>query len=155
MLTQRKDRQDRLADEIAELRGEVKGLRRERDAATTSLDLADEVVELKTELEDLRISKGRLTEDNERKVREVEHKVGLERKRQEFEIEQARREADVTVREEALKEQEKRFQEHLKFNSERFDSQVTYLQKIVRQVLDRLPTVNVDRQIGGDDDGAE
>ena len=73
--------------------------------------------------------------------------VGLERKRQEFEINQARRETPVAVREENLDADRKRFETQMAFTTERFASEVGYLKELMGEVLDRLPTVRVDRRL--------
>src|SRR4051812_27941249 len=65
-------------------------------------DLAKKVKELRQQVETLEIEKDRAEEDFERREREIEHKIGLERKRQEFEVAAAKREAVVSLREENL-----------------------------------------------------
>ena len=109
----------------------------------SSFDVAKHIADLKEQLETLRIEKSRKEEEFARKEREVEHKVGLERKRQEFEIAQAKREATVTVREENLAADRKRFEEQLAFHEKRFTDEVKYLKEMVGQVLERLPAVTV------------
>jgi hypothetical protein len=109
----------------------------------SSFDVAKHIADLKEQLETLKIEKARKDEEFARKERDIEHKVGLERKRQEFEIAQAKREATVTVREENLKADRDRFNEQLKFHEERFTAEVGYLKEMVGDVLKRLPTVTV------------
>src|SRR5271169_867147 len=75
----------------------------------SSFDVGEHIKKLKEELETLKIEKGRKEEEFAKREREIEHKVGLERKRQEFEITQAKREALVGVREENLAAEKKRF----------------------------------------------
>lgn len=58
------------------------------------------------------------------KKREVEHKVGLERKRQEFEIQQAKRETEVKVREENLAADKERFKAEMNFQREHLQSEI-------------------------------
>src|SRR5207245_968830 len=77
--------------------------------AETALATSGKLSKLREELETLRIEKARKEEEFTRKEREIEHKVGLERKRQEFEIEQAKRETSVTVREENLSDRDRGF----------------------------------------------
>jgi len=69
--------------------------------------------------------------------------VGLERKRQEFEIEQAKRETTVAVREENLKADKDRFAEQLKFHEDRFATEVGYLKDMMGQLMERLPTAEI------------
>lgn len=108
-----------------------------------SFDLAKHVSELREQIETLKIEKARKDEEHARREREVEHKVGLERKRQEFEIAQAKREATVAVREENLKADRERFESQLKFHEKRFTEEVSYLKEMVGDVLKRLPTTEV------------
>lgn len=103
--------------------------------ATNALRLSGELTKLRGDLETLRIEKARKDEEFRRKEREIEHKVGLERKRQEFEIEQAKRETSVVVREENLKADRSRFEEQLKFHEERFAAEVGYLKDMLSQLL--------------------
>jgi hypothetical protein len=96
--------------------------------------------ELREEIETLTIEKERREEEFARREREVEHKVGLERKRQEFEVDAAKREAVVTVREENLKADKKRFEEAMKAQSERLDD----MKELLLEMMKRLPTANID-----------
>lgn len=112
-------------------------------AVKTIADLERERVRLTTELTDLGIKKAKAEEDNARALREVEHKVGLERKRQEFELAAAKRETAVALREEALTQDRKRFDEQLKFHEDRFSTEVTYLKDLLVEIMKRLPDVQV------------
>jgi chromosome segregation ATPase len=145
-------REDPFAAERAELLSEIRGLRKdlsdaskERDELRDRTRLEGEITSLKKQVADLEIRRGKLTEDHEREKREVTHMVGLERKRQEFEIDQARRETTVSVREENLAADRKRFEDQMKFTTERFESEVGYLKGLMGEVLDRLPHVTVDK----------
>ncbi len=112
-------------------------------------ELTDEVTggksrtRLKKEIEDLTMERDRKLEEFERKEREIEHKVGLERKRQEFEVEQAKRETTVSLREENLQADRERFEGQMKFHEERFTEEVTYLKDMVSDVLKRLPSAEI------------
>ena len=145
---------DQLRATTKELREEIAGLKAEREARKRERVLHDETLRLKEQIEDLKIEKGRLTEDNQREIREVRHMVGLERKRQEFEAEQAKKDveaakrtATLEVREENLAAERQTFDDHMEFREKRFTEEVDYLKDLMGQILDRLPTVNVDRQI--------
>ena len=107
----------------------------------TIADLNKKVRELREVAETANIEKDRREEVFAKKEREVEHKVGLERTRQKFESEQAKREATVTVREETLTDDRTRFEDQMKFQQERFTEEVKYLKDMVGQVLKRLPGV--------------
>jgi hypothetical protein len=111
--------------------------------AQNALKLTGQITKLREELETLRIEKGRKEEEFAKKEREIEHKVGLERKRQEFEIEQAKRETSVTVREENLSADRKRFEEQLEFHQQRFESEVKYLHEMAEKLMERLPSAEI------------
>lgn len=142
---------ENVAEEIREATAALARIEGKLDASSDVLSLTDQIADLKKEKVSLEIGKDKLVEDNDRKIRETEHKVGLVQKRQDFEIEAAKRGAQLDVREENLKEQEKRFEKHIEFVSERFNEQVSYLQDILGKVLERLPDVNV--ALGGETGG--
>lgn len=99
--------------------------------------------ELQKEITRLEIDLSKKQEDWNKREREVEHKVGLERKRQEFEIEQAKRETSVTVREENLSADRKRFEEQLEFHQTRFETEVKYLHEMAEKLMERLPSADI------------
>lgn len=105
--------------------------------------LSAEVLDLKRQISELEISKSKKQEEFDKEERELRHMIGLEKKRQEFEIEQAKRETTVLVREENLAEDKKRFTEQLEFNTKRFETMEKYLKDTLSDVLDRLPNINV------------
>lgn len=111
--------------------------------AESGLVAAGKITQLREELETLRIEKGRKEEEFAKKEREIEHKVGLERKRQEFEIEQAKRETAVQVREENLSADRKRFEEQLEFHQQRFETEVKYLHEMAEKLMERLPSAEI------------
>ena len=86
----------------------------------TISDLNTKVRALQEQREHALIQKDRKDEEFAKKEREIEHKVGLERTRQKFEVENAKREATVTVREENLTADRDRFEGQMKFQNERF-----------------------------------
>jgi hypothetical protein len=108
------------------------------------IKLSEELVALKKEIADLEIKKGRVEEQHAKEERELRHMIGLEKKRQEFEVKQAKEETGLKVREENLKAEKSRFEEQLKFNNERFEKMETYLKDMLKNILDRLPNVNMD-----------
>lgn len=107
------------------------------------VDLGSEVFRLKSEVETLTIEKARKQEEFNRRERELEHKVGLEKTRQEFELAAGKREAVLAVREENLESDKKRFADQMAFHEKRFTEEVTYLKEMVGQVLERLPNIEV------------
>lgn len=140
----KQDKED-LLNEIAELRVDVKALREERSDLESGS-------KLKRQVEDLKLEKDRLKEEHARETRETEHMVGLTRKKQEQDAAHQRREIEVErdkakleVREENLEAAQDRFDEHIAFQGKRFEAEVGYLKDILGQILDRLPTVTVDK----------
>lgn len=67
-----------------------------------------------------------------------------QKKRQEVELAQAKRDTELTVREGNLAADTKRFEEQLKFNTERFTTMEKYLKEMMTDILGRLPNVNMD-----------
>lgn len=116
--------------------------------AESALAKVREITTLRSDIETLKIEKGRKEEEAARREREIEHKVGLERKRQEFEIEQSKREATVSIREENLKADRERFEEQLKFHEDRFSKEVGYLKEILADIVKRLPSAEFTADLG-------
>lgn len=111
--------------------------------AQNALRMTGDLTKLRQELETVKIEKARKDEEFARRERDIEHKVGLERKRQEFEVAQAKRESTVAVREENLKADKDRFAEQLKFHEDRFSTEVGYLKDILKEMMGRLPTADI------------
>jgi chromosome segregation ATPase len=139
-----------LATKIEALTREVAGLRGERNAQQRLAKLEEEKLRLKEEIEDLKLSKERMQEDNDRQVREVEHKVGLERKRQEFEAEQAlnrieneRKEAVLEVREANLSAAQEKLEGQMAFMAKRWEEENKALNSMIERLFDRLPDINM------------
>lgn len=105
------------------------------ERAERSLAGIRDITDLREEIETLKIEKARREEEYARREREVEHKVGLERKRQAVELANATREATLKVREENLAADKTRFAEEMKFQRERFTTEVSYLKEMLQQVL--------------------
>lgn len=84
-----------------------------------------------------------------KREREIEHKVGLERERQKHELDAAKREALVGVREENLKADRDRFEAQMKFQEERFTKEVGYLKDTLAEVLKRLPSAEFTANLSG------
>jgi len=120
-------------DAMQRVEGELKGIK-------TVADLSTRVKELREQCEKLEIETGRKQEEFARKEREVEHKIGLERKRQEFELESGKKDAVLKVREENLAADQKRFEEQMKFHDDRFTAEVGYLKEMLADVVKRLPS---------------
>lgn len=145
---------DRLNASTTQIEARIAELKAERDAIKAERDATRRLKDLQGQISKLEIDKSKMVEDNEREMREVTHMVGLERKRQEFEAEQARKgieharaQAILEVQRENLDTERAAFVKEMKFREERFSQEVGYLKDLMGQILDRLPTVNVDRKI--------
>lgn len=106
------------------------------------LELATSVLNLKKQINDLEIEKSKIKEQHAKEDRELRHMIGLEKKRQEFEIEQSKRETTLKVQQENLAADKKRFEDQMKFHETRFTEEVGYLKDMIKNVLDRLPNVS-------------
>lgn len=137
----------KLTEKIAELTGEISALKSEKSAIAELRRLRGQSDELRKEIVKLQIEKDKLDEDNARKLREVEHKVGLEKMRQTHELEAAKKDAELTVREESIVAQKEQFEAEMEFRQKQFDGQIDYLKILMKEILGRLPSVQVDRQI--------
>lgn len=123
-------------DAVSAVQKELAGLR-------SITDLSARVKELRTQLETLEIERGKKQEEFDRREREVEHKVGLERKRQEMELGLERKKAKLEAQEEALKADKTRFEAQMKFHQERFEKEVTYQRELLEKMMERLPTAEL------------
>lgn len=100
---------------------------------------------LKRQLADKQIAWDREKEKWDREKREVEHMVGLQRKRAEQERELAVKHAQLEVREGNLSAKETAFEERLEAITQGLKDQVEYLRTdIIKSILERLPTFKVD-----------
>ena len=77
-----------------------------------------------------------ITESCDHRVREVDHMLGLERKRHEMEIEEAVRSAHWDASQKLEREKER----HL-------EAMLATINRHHEEIISRLPTVHVDRQI--------
>lgn len=107
------------------------------------------IEDLKREVARLEIERAKKQEEWDRREREVEHKVGLERKRQEFEITQAKRETTLSVREENLAADKERFKAEMDFQRKHLESEIGSLRELVAKLLERLPSAEIYAEIGG------
>ncbi len=105
--------------------------------------LSAEVLTLKQQIAQLNIDKSKIEEEHAREDRELRHMIGLEKRRQEVEIQQAKKDTELTVREGNLAAEKTRFEEQLKFNTERFSTMEKYLKDMLTDILKRLPNVTM------------
>lgn len=130
----------RLTKSIAELKGE-------RDANREVIGLQDRVKDLQEAITELEITKSQLEESHARQLREVEHKIGLDRKRSEQEADLAKKDAVLAVREENLSHERETFKKEMAFMRSRMEAEVSAMQTLMGQILERLPTVTVEKSI--------
>lgn len=100
-------------------------------------------VELRKQISQLEIDRDKKLEEFQRREREVEHKIGLERKRQEFEIEHAQKSTEVKVREENLAADKQRFKEEMEFQRKHLQGEIDSLRGLVGNLLERLPSAKM------------
>lgn len=112
-------------------------------------DLSSKVRKLQENITTLEMEKSKKDEEFARKEREVEHKVGLERARSAFDVESAKREAVLAVREENLEADRKRFEDQMGFHEKRFTEEVGYLKELMTEIMKRLPDVSMTGELGG------
>jgi serine phosphatase RsbU (regulator of sigma subunit) len=141
-------KQDRLREVVREaVESVVRSANNSLEVAASKFrtveDLESHIQKLKTSVADLEIQKGKKDEEYARKEREIEHKVGLERKRQEQELTLAKRETSVAVREENLSKDQERFKEEMDFQRGRLEGEVASLRELVNEMLKRLPSAEI------------
>jgi hypothetical protein len=143
-----------LVDEIRKLSkriGELKG----KEESLVEIDaLQENIKALKSQVSDLEIQKSEKTEAFEKRERELTHKIGLERKRQQQEskhnkdeLELAKREAKIEAEEKALEGKQAAFEERMQVVQESFKRELKSQEYLLSEILDRLPTVKVDKRI--------
>jgi predicted nuclease with TOPRIM domain len=114
----------------------------------TYLDLSAEVDRLQNVVGDLKIEKSTIEEKYARREREIEHKLGLERQRQEQELVLKEREVTVKLREENLTADKKRFEDQMKFMTDRMVAENNQLQGMIKPLLEALPKMTIKENIG-------
>jgi hypothetical protein len=114
----------------------VKALKSERDETAERNELRDQIADLKRE-------KAQLTEDNDRKIRETEHKTGLMRAKTSQDIDNAKRETELKVREENLAADKQRFAGEMEFQRKHLQGEVDRIDGVLRAILERLPVIDV------------
>ena len=114
-----------------------------REAVNEANSLSESLDSLKKKLAQAEIDYEKKREAWDRREREIEHKVGLERQRQAFEIQQAKRDTTVSVREENLKAEKERFKSEMDFQRKRLEEEVSSLRELVAEMLKRLPSAEI------------
>jgi predicted nucleic acid-binding Zn-ribbon protein len=149
------ERYDALMIKLGDLKQQVAELSGDRAGHQRAQTLEEELAKLRRDLTDKQIEFDREQEKWDREKREVEHMVGLQQKRSEFDAEAASREATLSVREENLTAQQQRFDEHVKFIEKRFDQQFKSLETLTGQILERMPTTQQLITVGASKNGEE
>ena len=121
--------------------GENHSLREEK------VRLKEEICDLKKKIVGLEIDEAKITEKHEREKRELEHMIGLEKKRQAFEVISSKRETAIDVRTENLTADKARFSEEVKFQRTRFEEEVKYLKEMMGEILERLPKIKITKEL--------
>jgi regulator of replication initiation timing len=143
------ERFDELMDQLSELKTQVAELKGDRAGVSKAIKLETELSKLKRDLTDKQIEFDREQEKWDREKREVDHMVGLQRKRGDFEIKAAGREATLAVREENLKSEREQFEKQTKFRQDQFDQQFDSLNGLMEKFLERMPTTKQLITVGG------
>ena len=131
------------------IKSELNGTRKKIEAIWSVADLSRKTLEMRGEIETLKIEKMRKEEEFEKREREITHKIGLERMRQEFERDQAKREAEVEVKKGNLDEERKRFEDHISDHRKAIEDHVEYMRDLTKAVLERVPSAEIFAEMGG------
>ena len=110
---------------------------------TNSITLNAEIDRLTKEKTKLQIEYDREKERWDRTEREIEHKLGLEKRRQEQEIQLATRETTVKVREENLSGERELFKKEMEFQRSRLEGEVQSLRDLTGKLLKALPSAEI------------
>lgn len=144
--------QDDLADKVKQV---VVDLMQTADIANQkaineirdSVSLADTVDRLQKELARLKNEKSSIEETFNRKEREIEHKLGLERQRQEQELRLSIREAELRVQETNLKNERELFKKQIDATEKRFSEQLNDQNKLISNLIQALPNMQIIKTI--------
>lgn len=133
-----------LKDKLVDLFDQIKnGYDSKLDRIQNYLDLSKEVENLREQRNQLIIDKSLINEKYEKREREIEHKLGLERQRQEQELKLSIREQTVKIREENLTADRDRFSKEMEFVTKRFEQETGYLKDMIKPLLDALPKMTI------------
>jgi len=111
------------------------------------LRLIDSLEGLRGEVEKLIIEKSRREEEYNRREREITHKLGLERIRQEQDNENYKKEIELNIREGNLSASEKQFKSQMEFQRKQLEEQIKGLQALVEKVFEKIPDVKHETRI--------
>jgi len=111
-----------------------------------AVDLGNEVKSLRAEIAKLEIQESQINEKYAKREREIEHKLGLEKTRQVQDLEFGLREQKVKLQEENLTLDRKRFEENMKFTTDRFSTEVTYLKDMIQKLVPKT-SININKEV--------
>lgn len=117
------------------------------DKIKTYLDLSQEVDKLRGQVSELEVTKSQINEKYEKREREIEHKLGLERLRQEQELKLGLREQTVKIKEENLTADRDRFTKEMTFVTQRFEQETGYLKDMIKPLLEALPKMKITENV--------
>lgn len=138
----------KLADQIVNLLERVQSEANNKlDKIKDYLDLTKEVDKLRESLNVMTIEKSQINEKYEKREREIEHKLGLERLRQETELKLGLREQTVKIREENLTADRDRFTKEMAFVTQRFEQETGYLKDMIKPLLEALPKMTIKENV--------
>lgn len=106
-----------------------------------------EIVDLRREVERLKKAADEQKETMARETREIEHKLGLARKQQEFEAQKAKDEAVLEARKENLKAQEDLAKREIEIIRSSLNDHMESQAAILKQVMDRLPNITAELKV--------
>jgi hypothetical protein len=135
-----------LREDIKKLLESIGRLTVKESQVKQEVGYTEQIIALKKRITDLEISEAKIAETHAREDRELRHMIGLEKKRQEVETAQAKREATLAVREENLAAERKRFEDTIESNKKALEDGFGYMREVLKQVMDRLPTVTVSKK---------
>ena len=137
-----------LKDKLVDLFDQIKnGYESKFEKIQNYLDLSQEVNALREEKNQLIIDKNLINEKYEKREREIEHKLGLERLRQEQELKLGLREQTVKIREENLTADRDRFTKEMAFVTQRFEQETGYLKDMIKPLLEALPKMTIKENV--------
>lgn len=105
------------------------------------------IEELEAEISKLKIDKSVKEEEFARREREVTHKLGLERIRQEQDAVNSKKEMELNIREKNISAEEKRFTEQMEFQRKTLEEKIASLNILVEKVFEKIPTVSHETKV--------
>ena len=102
---------------------------------------------LEQEISKLKIEKSVEEEKFSRREREVTHKLGLERIRQEQDASANKKTMELEIREKNISADEVRFKSQMEFERKHLEQQISSLNILVEKVFEKLPQVSHETKV--------